>query len=127
VAARTCESCQKWWYDDAIDKETGRMKWSTKIVSKGPKQFERPKKPDGTLVSPAPCHECPKKSPAEAHKIELSEKNLATFDFFRRVKATNGACLTERMTEDETLMKNLVTVDAIVRAHETIAAMGGMK
>jgi hypothetical protein len=102
------------------------MKWSTKVVCKGSHKFERPKKPDGTLIQPPPCKECPKKSPEEAPGYELTLGNWQAYQFYLRVRATNGAILTDRMKDDEILLSNLAAIDSIMRAHATASGAGGL-
>ena len=133
IAARTCEDCQKWWYDDRADPKTGKYQWSTDIVNeakvtalanspehKRELMEQACKRPiDPVTKKPAtPCGSCPKQSPELAHKHELSEKNLKAVEFYRHSRAMGFQNLTEQMQRDETLKRNFAICDEIFRAAE---------
>lgn len=75
-----------------------------------------------TKDSPPPCafddKACPKGSPAEEAMHLLSAENRLTWQIYREVRATNGACLTDEMRRDALLMQNLSYLDELVRIHE---------
>lgn len=121
IAARSCEDCQKWWYDD----DGANGKWSTKIVGRGGVNFERPKDPK-TGQPKTPCEWCPKKSPEEAPKFELSAKNEAAYTLYRRLKAMRWTTVTPAMKRDEVLQRNVEIIDALVSAQERLTAVTGM-
>lgn len=62
------------------------------------------RRPEG---SPTPCWKCPKQSPSEAKRMELSDKNWRTWRIYQQVQATGGGCLTEAMKRDAVLNRNL--------------------
>lgn len=57
-----------------------------KILSRGGKRVAR-----GS--TPPPCHQCPKKSPEQAHEYELSERNIKMYEMYLKSQATSGLCL----------------------------------
>lgn len=65
-----------------------------------------------------PCESCPKKSPDQAHKYVLSEKNMRTYQFYRESRAMGFANLTEAMKNDDTLRRNFAIIDEIERQTE---------
>lgn len=65
-------------------------------------------------TGPPPCWKCPKKSPEEAHRYELSKGNLELYNLYCKVKATSGACLTEEQKSSEWLSSRLAIIDTIV-------------
>lgn len=77
---------------------------------------------NGTLpmlrVLPPPCEKCPKKSPEREREFVLSDRNLKTIRLYYEVRATGGACLTERERSDRLLTRNLQLIDRLVREHE---------
>lgn len=64
------------------------------------------------------CSQCPKKSPENAKRLELSGKNWKTFRLWREVKATHGRCLTDAMARDPIIRRNLSILDALHDAHK---------
>jgi hypothetical protein len=103
-AAVPCEDCQK--YVHRVD-AAGRV--LPQRHQHGGEDWLRP-----ANVSP-PCGKCPKRSPQEAPQHELSNKNRRTAELYFRVRATFGACLSERMRADALLAANLALVDCVVR------------
>jgi hypothetical protein len=73
-----------------------------------------------TAASPPPCafdkNACPKGSPAEEAEHVLSAENWRAWQFYREVRATGGACLTERMKADALLMQNLALLNDLAEA-----------
>lgn len=120
IAARSCEECAKWWFDD----DPANGKWTTKIINRGGRDFERPKDPK-TKQPMTPCGQCPKRSPEEAGRFELSEKNQQAYQCYRRFRALKGANITPAMKRDEVFGQNMELIDTIVRAHEATVAAGG--
>jgi hypothetical protein len=120
IAARSCEECAKWWFDD----DPANGKWTTKIINRGGRDFERPKDPK-TKQPMTPCGQCPKRSPEEAGRLELSEKNQQAYQCYRRFRALKGANITPAMKRDEVFGQNMELIDTIVRAHEAAIATGG--
>lgn len=120
IAARSCEECAKWWFDD----DPANGKWTTKIINRGGRDFERPKDPK-TKQPMTPCGQCPKRSPEEAERFELSEKNQQAYQCFRRFRALKGANITPAMKRDEVFGQNMELIDTIVRAHEAAMTVGG--
>jgi hypothetical protein len=119
IAARSCELCKEKWFDD--DPQNG--KWTTKIVGRGGVEFARPKDPK-TGQPKTPCEYCPKKSPEEAPKFELSAKNEAAYQLYRRLKATRWTTVTPAMKRDEVFQRNVEIIDALVSAQERMAGIG---
>lgn len=131
IAARSCEDCQKWWYDDAADPKTGKMTWSTSIVrepqvaalAKSPQHklelmeqtCRRPVDPK-TGKAATPCDKCPKESPEKAHLHQLSHKNRRTVQFWKESRAMNFQNLNERMRADPILRHNFAICDELHRA-----------
>lgn len=74
-----------------------------------------------------PCSQCPKKSPAEAHKYQLNERNQQAVRFYRRVRATCGTAMPERAKEDSVTLAVMEVIDEAMRAYElsTGAAVRG--
>ena len=103
-----CRLCQRFIFD--------HEKGTLKTYRAGPNREKRPcVRPKGMLP---PCDKCPKGSPSEAHEHHLSRKNWQTFEFYQQVRATGGACLTDRMRMDRLLMQNLAIVDGLYRRFE---------
>lgn len=112
-AAVPCGDCQKYVHQvDAAGRVTPRR------LSHAGEDWLRP---EGV---PPPCGRCPKRSPQEAHLFELSRKNRHTVELYFRVRATCGACLTERMRGDALLASNLALVDGVVRRWERSQGSG---
>lgn len=101
MATRPCETCKLYVFDEYGEMVLGRDK---KPLSRG--GFD------------PPCRTCPKQSPAKAHEFELTEKNWRALAFYRKVKATNGACLTVESANDKFVSRNLMILDRIFMGHE---------
>ena len=95
VATRSCGDCQKWLYDD----KTGER------VKRAGRDIPRPK------GVPTPCSLCPKRSPEEAPKLELSHKNLLTLQFYYRSKAVEFRNLSERWANDPIIQRNFAAIE----------------
>lgn len=122
MAARSCEDCAKWWYDD----KPAEGLFQNKIVSRGDVQFERPIDQKTKQRTKPPCEHCPKKSPEDARKMVLSTKNLQAYRFYRQSRAINHADITPEMAEDEIMRRNMEIIDTAVRTAERAAAGIGM-
>jgi hypothetical protein len=75
VAARSCDECRHWWYDDRGEP-----------VKRGGEPLRRPK------TSRPPCGSCPKvppgtPNPSPADAIELSEQHRQTVRHYRECRA----------------------------------------
>lgn len=101
MALRPCSECKKWVYnkDGSIQKYADGRR-----VPRG-------------NVKP-PCWDCPKQSPEEAHKYELSDKNAQAVHFYYVTRAMAGANLTDDMRYDAILQKNMGIIDRIIRGAE---------
>lgn len=110
LALFTCEDCREW----LIDLKTG-----TPIQRGGEPQRRRP-------GAPTPCRTCPRESPERAAAIALGRREFATIHFYLQVRATAGACLTERERMDPLLLRNLAIVDGVFRRHESSQAAGDL-
>lgn len=117
VAARSCEDCKKWWYDDGDKEGSGKFTFRNSIVSRG-KRTANETKIERPSHAPTPCHHCPKGSPENAKALELSPKNLQAIEFYHRTVACGWRNLTEEMTADETLTANLTAIHAIHEQHK---------
>jgi hypothetical protein len=138
VAARSCEDCQKWWYDDL--QADGTVKFTSKLV--GIERVEQAAKSQPEKRSefmeqvcrrpantPTPCDKCPKVSPSEARKHVLSSKNEQAYRFYRQSKAMNFANFTNRMKRDETLARNcqiIADVERTVERRDSMTLLGAM-
>ena len=71
-------------------------------------------RPAGT--SP-PCHQCPKQSPQEAHKYELSLKNIRTLAMYFQQRATSGVCLSEAERSDAIVRQNIGIIEQAFWTH----------
>jgi len=78
----------------------------------------RDKKPLSRGGFKPPCQTCPKISPERAHEFELTEKNWRALAFYKKVKATNGACLSVESANDRFVARNLAILDRIFEAYE---------
>lgn len=67
---------------------------------------------------PPNCAKCPKESPQNAHRHELSEKNAKAVEFYFTTRAMSGANLTDAMRQDPIVQRNMATIDRIVRPYE---------
>jgi len=101
VAAVSCEECKAWIYTS----DWKRAKRGGKDVPRAP-------------GLPTPCGSCPKKSPENAKRIELTTRNLALVRRWKQVRATGGACLSEVERADGWLMKMLSVIDEVFREYE---------
>lgn len=116
----SCDSCQRKIHDvDWANGCTGTGK--VKTYAGGTRELMR------TKNSPPPCafdrpgsseRACPKGSPAEEAEHILSAENWQTWELYRQVRATNGACLTDAMKADALLMRNLALLDELARVRE---------
>lgn len=138
VAARSCEDCQKWWYDDL--QADGTVKFTHKLV--GIERVEQaarsqPEKRSEFMEqvcrrpanSPTPCDKCPKVSPSEAHKHVLSPKNEQAYRFYRQSKAMNFVNFTRSMKRDETLARNcqiIADVEAALAKREAVMQVAAL-
>lgn len=106
AASIDCRDCQSFIYD----LETGRRQ----TYRAGPTLEEKPcRRPAG---SPTPCHRCPKQSPENARRRQLSQRNLFTWELFRRHRA---AALPHDLFADATLAGNFADLQELVQlAHE---------
>jgi hypothetical protein len=102
LTLRPCEECQKWWYEDDSDR----------IHERGGKPMLRPSS------SATPCQTCPKKSPQEAHRYELNDRSRLALEVYRQVKASHGACLSDRERRDPILLRNLAIIDRLITRSE---------
>lgn len=101
VATRSCDDCKKWLYND----DGGRVKRCGMDVPRHSNQ-------------PTPCHKCPKKSPEEAHKYELSLKNQKAVQFHSVSKAVGFRNLTPEMANDPILQRNFAIIGGIEEQHD---------
>lgn len=88
------------------DETTGRR------LLRGGQPIARPRQ------APTPCWKCPKQSPRVAPSLELSPKNQRAFEFYWRVRASQGSAITPAMRADARLCKNLALIDQVVRGSE---------
>lgn len=95
VATRPCDECRLFVFDERGEKAT-----------RGGQPIRRP-----PGASP-PCKACPKKSPREAHRYELSPRNLRLVSCFMRRRATGDIPM------DEATRERFSVIDAIVRRNE---------
>jgi hypothetical protein len=79
---------------------------------------DRDGKPLPRIGGPPPCKDCPKMGPEHESEVVLSEKNWQTYRFAQAVKATCGACLSERARTDPILLQNLAVVEEVTRQYE---------
>lgn len=70
---------------------------------------------------PTPCSRCPKKSPEEAWRVELSANNLTTLSFYYEVQSTFGKAL-EMSRGGQLLLRKLGIIKAIFDSHERAMA-----
>lgn len=106
---RTCDSCQKWIYDE----NTGRRKrWPD------PDTGEFMKRPEG---SQTPCTSCPKtswsrtKTPEIGKQAELSSKNEKTWSLYHRIHGCGGMAA---FNLDAITIKNMGIIHELVSEHE---------
>lgn len=97
VYDRSCSDCKLWVYG-----QDGR------IETRAGKPVAR--------TGPPPCWSCPKKSPQEAHKYELTRENQALYNLYLQVRASGGACLSEEQRASRRLMEKLSAIDSIVES-----------
>lgn len=102
LATISCETCQRFVHDD---------QWN--VVKRGGLPIVRPD-PKAT-----PCWKCPKGSPANEKDNTLSLRNLRLIWAYKKIRATNGCCLTKHERRDGMLLKNLAIIDSIMRIHDT--------
>jgi hypothetical protein len=127
LAERSCEDCQKWWYDDL--QTDGAVRWTNKLV--GIERVEQaartqPEKRAEFMEQvcrrpanqPTPCDKCPKVSPSEAPKHVLSPKNQQAYRFYQESKAVAFANFTRRMKADEVLLRNCAIIADVLQAAE---------
>lgn len=76
------------------------------------KKFERP------AGQGAPCEHCPKESPAEAKRHELSDANQEAYAHFRRHRSAGFATLTDDEKTDAIVRRNFSLIGELVRAAE---------
>lgn len=107
----SCADCQRFVYDVEWSKGC-RGSGERKRYCGGTKDFVRP------ANSPPPCSECPKESPAKEHEHVLTEENWLMWQLWREVRASGGACLTEKMKGDRVLLENLSLIDDLARIRE---------
>ena len=101
-ASIDCNDCAKWIYDlDTGKKQTHRA---------GPTLEERPNVRPASV--PPPCEKCPKKSPENAERLRLSDKNLRTFDLYKLHRATPFRNL------DATTRRNFAHLDELFRCRD---------
>jgi hypothetical protein len=103
IAALPCSECAKFLYDI----KTG------KPVTRG--DGEKQPRPQG---APLPCRLCPKKSPQEAHKYELSRKNVKALRLYLEMRATQGRCIPKRLARDGMFRRVMATIDQVMRSVE---------
>lgn len=107
-ASIDCNECKRFIFD----LKTGEKK----TYKAGPRREEMPwVRP---LCVPTPCGDCPKKSPEEAERCKLSNKNWRTWQLFKEMRATNGAAFTPAMRRDRVLLQNFAVLDCIQRQYE---------
>ena len=100
VATRSCADCKRWVYDDKGEVQKGR----------DGQPMKRP------VNSRTPCRTCPKKSPAEAHQYELSDKNHKAVQLYFSVRG--GVELCDDLKHDAIVARNMGIIDRIIRQHE---------
>lgn len=103
LAARTCDECRAWVYDEKTRER----------VKRGGRDVARPKN------VPTPCHQCPKQSPEQASQHELTAANHRTYETYLEVQATSGASLTGEQRRAGVLLRRLAIVHRVVREVET--------
>ncbi len=102
LAARTCGECAKWMYD-----------------RDGRRRLRRDGKPDPRPPGvPTPCGTCPKRSPREAHRYELSEKNLRAVECYFETRATQGRSVPDWLAADPLFAEVMARIDGVVSALE---------
>lgn len=111
----SCADCQRFVYD--VDWANGCVgTGKRKTYCGGTRDVAR------TAGTPPPCafdkDACPKGSPAEEAEHLLSADNAQTWQLYREVKATGGACLTDEMKRDQLLMRNLALIDQLAEARQ---------
>ena len=65
-----------------------------------------------------PCYECPKKSPQEAHKFELKERDLRAVKLYFRARAVGWRGVPESLASEPLFGRVMSIIDRTVRAHE---------
>lgn len=106
-----CADCQQFVYD--VEWSHGcRGSGQRKKYCGGTKDFVRP------AGSPPPCSDCPKESPAKEHEHVLTADNWLTWQLWREVRASGGACLTDSMRADRVLLENLSLIDDLARIQD---------
>jgi hypothetical protein len=114
VARIDCRDCQRRLYD----LETGEPKTYRAGPQREIKYFDGPTHKPPCAVPKEVGGGCPKQSPDEAHRYELTEASWATWRLYRQARATGGASLTEAERTDELLAENFATLDRLMGMQE---------
>ncbi len=115
VAGRSCKDCAKYLYDEKtgervkIEKSTGRSGTEFKFMERPPQ-------------IPTPCFRCPKISPEKAHEVELSSKNLKSWDYYWKARAPLG----HKLPADETTHRNMMIIHELVSQAERKREFNGL-
>lgn len=109
VASIDCNDCQKRLYDyDTGKPKTWKGSGGKKIYADGPSHKPQCKT----------SHGCPKGSPEEAAKIELTPKNWKTLRLYRQLRVANFRFMTDSEKNDRILRKHFGILDEIYREWE---------
>lgn len=106
VADRPCDVCRQWLFN-----ENGTF------VERGGKRIRRP--PNTRL----PCGTCPKKSPAEAHRYELTAKNRRAFQWCLEQLAVGG--VPAELQTDPIVRRNMRVVKELLNKRDRMAQIQG--
>lgn len=101
VATRSCDECKKFVFD----------KDGKKIRRRGGGYQTR----NGALP---PCRLCPKVSPEEAHKFELTTRNYRLYTVYKMIQATKGRYLSDEQMRDPLLAENLAIIYEIQQSRD---------
>lgn len=68
---------------------------------------------------PAPCRICPKESPEDAHRFELSPRNMAAVRHYLAHRAMNFNALSDIEKQDAIVQRNFEIIDHVYRELDT--------
>ena len=118
VAKIDCRDCQRRLYD----LETGEPKYYRAGPNREKRYYDGPKHKPPCATPEDVGGGCPKGSPQEAHKHELTEENWRTWELYQQSRATHGQCLTEAERSDVLLPIAFSLLERITSAAERRAA-----
>lgn len=106
LAAISCEDCKRWIVDLRDERFAGRG---------GNRQARKPNQP-------TPCRVCPKESPEQAAKIELTPAHWRTLRMYLRCRATCGRSLSEAEAADPIVAHHFAIIDVVFRSFDRAEA-----